>query len=85
MAKDHAFDCATVITVIQGLQLDSDDNKDYKIYYIYCGDNASKKGTGFEMTNKKNVDPKIYAAVKKRVQTCIARVCYYPLLPEVVI
>jgi hypothetical protein len=91
-ANSHSLDYSTIKKVMVKLKFHL--NPKYKMIYVYCNNNHSKDQTGCKITNnrknKKTKEPDPLsetevAAINKRFEIKIARVCYYPHLDEIYI
>jgi hypothetical protein len=81
-ANIHAFNFNTIHNVWTGLQLHTEENRNYKLYYIYCGDSSKKSESGFDIQNLPT-DSAAVEALTSRLITGIARVRYYPRIADV--
>jgi hypothetical protein len=82
----HSLNFSTIEKVCSGLLLDKQENLEYKIYYIYCGDSSKKSQYGFDIQNLpkgKTAAVKASNQLLLRFVPCIARVRYYPQIEDV--
>jgi hypothetical protein len=83
-ANKHAFSFDTIKKVMDGLGFDKEENRGYKLCYIYCSDCSENMETGFDMQKPDDtISDEELNKVTSRIVTMIARVKYYLNVPEV--
>jgi hypothetical protein len=84
-ANKHAFSFDTIKKVMDGLGFDKEENRGYKLCYIYCSDSSKHTETGFDIQKTEKISDEEFNKVTSRLVTMIARVRYYLNVPEVLL
>jgi hypothetical protein len=84
-ADKHSFNSKTVLEVMKKLKFDVKDNAGYTLVYVYCNDRSSCDQYRCVLNRNHDVENVMDKKLLNRLTILVARVCYYPQLPEVII